>query len=206
MATTEDAGQLMARVMTGSDAAMASDALCVRLATPTELFVVDLSARDVRAFADPTRLDQPGVEVLLSQLQGRAPWNPPRRIWIELPADQCAPTLASELQTALTLYAARRADEAASEYREFRWSSAGFLVVGVGLALLGLAAQIWLTGHPPSSDPVIAGGLSLGLDVAIWVALWAPVSAFLQDWFPFARRRDRYRRLGCLPVEVRPIQ
>jgi hypothetical protein len=202
---TDGAGKPKGPRMSKSVGVIASDTLLVRLAAPVELFAVDLSARDPCALADPTRLDQPGVEALLSQLHGRAPWNPPRQIWIQLPAEHCTPTVASELQAALIVYAARRADETAREYHEFMWSSAGFLVGGVVLAVLGLAAQIWLVGHPPSADPIIAGGLSLGVDIAIWVALWAPISAFLQDWFPFARRRQRYRRLGRLPVQVHPL-
>ncbi|HEU0113903.1 MAG TPA: hypothetical protein VFQ80_04475 [Thermomicrobiales bacterium] len=188
-----------------SPSAKPAGTLDVSLLAFSELFTVDLTARDPRALADPRLLDQPGVEALLSQMEGRAPWNPARRIWIRLPADECTPAMARDLQAALTAYATRREQAAAREHREFMWSSAGFLCVGIVLTMLGLATQLWLTRHPPSADPVITGLLSLGLDVAIWVALWAPVAAFLQDWVPLVRRRQRYRSLGRLPVRVLPL-
>jgi hypothetical protein len=46
--------------------------------------------------------------------------------------------------------------------------------------------------------------LQTGLDVLIWVVLWAPISAFIHEWYPYERRQRAYEALARTPLELRP--
>lgn len=75
------------------------------------------------------------------------------------------------------------------------------LVIGVGfLAMCLLGSELLAKGAHSLWTQLV----SQSLTVAGWVAMWRPLQIYLYDWWPVRRRQLDYRRLGRMPVEVRP--
>jgi hypothetical protein len=73
----------------------------------------------------------------------------------------------------------------------------------LGLAFLALCLLANEAFAATAASPRIERIAKAGLIVAGWVALWRPMEIVLYDWWPIARQRRLYERLGRMPVEFR---
>jgi hypothetical protein len=169
------------------------------LRQPRHLLVADDEARDP---FDPLVAETPAIDRIVSPLMARWPWEPAPRVVIHVPADARRPDTAAQVRAGLTLYGERRLAELRDEWRGFLRTNLIFLCVGVAVAVIGLLLNPHLAQARWPIDPVVHDTLQTGLDVLIWVALWAPVSAFIYEWYPYERRQRACQALARTPLEL----
>ncbi|HEU5434376.1 MAG TPA: hypothetical protein VFU81_22070 [Thermomicrobiales bacterium] len=170
------------------------------LRQPRHLLVADEEPADP---FDPRVTETPAIDRIVSPLMARWPWEPLPRVIIHLPACEWQPETAPQMQAGLMLYGERRLAELRDEWRGFLRTNIFFLLVGVTVSVVGLLLNPQLAEAKWPIDPVVHDTLQTGLDVLIWVALWAPISAFIHEWYPYERRQRAYEALARTPIEVR---
>jgi hypothetical protein len=84
----------------------------------------------------------------------------------------------------------------------------GFGRIGRQSLLIGMTVLALCVLASRGAGAVLGSGnisrfMEESLIILGWVANWKPIEIFLYDWWPLARRRDLYRRLGAANVEVR---
>jgi hypothetical protein len=171
------------------------------LRQPRHILVADDAPSDP---FDPLATETPAVDRVLSALMSRWPWEPLPRVVIHLPPDFCQKETTAQVKAGLALYSERRLAELRDEWRAFLRTNLFFLVVGLTVVIAGLLINPHLAAARWPIDPVVHDSLQVGLDVLIWVALWAPISAFIHEWYPYERRQRAYRLLTKTPIETRP--
>jgi len=80
-----------------------------------------------------------------------------------------------------------------------RLGRASLLVGLLFLAACVAGAQLVFTGADVASSLLHEGLLIIG-----WVAMWRPLEILLYEWWPILQDARMYRRIACMPVEIRP--
>ena len=78
----------------------------------------------------------------------------------------------------------------------------GRLSLLVGLSFLGLClltSQLFVSVR----SELLPNFIQQGLTIAGWVAMWRPMEIYLYQWWPIRRRGKIFKKLGCMPIEVR---
>lgn len=101
---------------------------------------------------------------------------------------------------ALNRYFTYRAESASLELNElFRQ---GRLSLFIGLMVLAICLMANRAVDALFGPGQVGRYLGEGLIILGWVANWKPMEIFLYDWWPLAKRRNLYRRLGRATVSV----
>jgi hypothetical protein len=124
-------------------------------------------------------------------------------IAVHFPETEAQSKAARELGEAFRRYFSERAGVIQRDLKELFRVGRRSLGVGVSILIVCLVsahlAGAYLIGTP--FDRLVEESfLILG-----WVANWRPLEIFLYDWWPLARRRDLYRRLSAVTVELKPF-
>ncbi len=125
------------------------------------------------------------------------------KIVVHMPRDQVQSRAADELAGAMKRFFAYRADAVTRDLRElFRVGRMSFLIGIAVLAVCVIAAQYVdaILGDGPFTTVMRESLIILG-----WVANWRPLEIFLYEWWPIARRRNLYRRLGRAEVSLKAV-
>ena len=125
----------------------------------------------------------------------------PLQLEVQVAGTRAGSDSAAALQEAVHVHFRRRADSSRRELRELM--RRGRLSLAIGLVFLSacvLAADLVAVHLPPSR---LIGIVREGLTVAGWVAMWRPMEIFLYAWWPLARDRRLFERLGRMPVRAR---
>lgn len=122
-------------------------------------------------------------------------------IVVHAPRHELESEQAQQLGPALHSYFNYRADVVGRELKELFQIGRKSLIIGLSVLATCMAVA--------QSIPAIIGYGNVsrffgeGLIILGWVANWKPMEIFLYEWWPLARRRDLYRRLGQARVETR---
>ena len=122
------------------------------------------------------------------------------RIVVHLPKAEHKQAEERGLAKSLENFFNYRAEMISHQLKElFRQGSTAFAIglVVLSLCLFGSQMARSLLGAGP-----IAGLIEQSLIILGWVANWRPLEIYLYDWWPIARRRDLYRRLGRAEVRL----
>lgn len=173
----------------------------IELQLPDEraLFVFDEAAFDPW---DPDALDGPGVDRLLALLTERPLWARPPAVTFHLPPDRCGRTSPERLRQGLAAHAVRRRARLRTEQRVFVASNLVFAAIAAAAVVVAHQLGVRLTLHGLPADASLLATIQTGLDVLVWVALWVPIAALVQDWYPFARERRALALLERVPLTV----
>src|SRR5690606_15389686 len=99
-----------------------------------------------------------------------------------------------EIAAALNRYFTYRAEGASLDLNElFRQ---GRLSLFIGLMVLAICLMANRAVDVLVGPGQVGRYLGEGLIILGWVANWKPMEIFLYDWWPLAKRRNLYRRLG----------
>ncbi|MCA0200085.1 MAG: hypothetical protein LCH56_04520 [Proteobacteria bacterium] len=123
-------------------------------------------------------------------------------IVIHLPRAVCEGANSSEIEDAIRRYFQYRADLIGSDLKQlFR---TGRRALAIGLLMLGLCLALERLIEMWNASTEAARFVREGLVILGWVANWRPMEIFLYDWWPLAKRRALYRRLGMAHVTLQP--
>jgi len=125
------------------------------------------------------------------------------KIVVHLPQAQMTSRAASELPGAMKRFFAYRAEGVTRDLRELFRVGRLSLVIGVVVlvaCVVGAQYMDALLGVGPFASVMRESLVILG-----WVANWRPLEIFLYEWWPIARRRNLYRRLGAADVSLKPV-
>lgn len=124
----------------------------------------------------------------------------PVKLVLHLPEAALALPEAATLVPAVHNHFRLRAVHTGKELRQVL--KVGAISLCIGLTFLGVCVSLreFLPLLLPQGRSRI---LDEGLLIIGWVALWRPVEVFLYDWWPVRRRLLLYRKLACVPVDVR---
>ena len=140
----------------------------------------------------------PDAEEFIVSLAHEASVGAPLKLRIDLeqwPADD--PT--EVIRQAVHNHFAHRARLTDMEFRRLMKQGRTSLLIGLAfLASCLIATQTLLAGEKSTW----AGVLSESLTIAGWVAMWRPMQIYLYDWWPLSRRRQIYRKLSHMSVEL----
>jgi len=171
------------------------------LKEPKELFVFDPQKYDP---FDENALGESGFDYLVARVIGfwfRAPKIQTR---IFLPANQVHPETEQKMRRAMFSWCEDLLTANQRERIEFLINNTIFLAVAIIVLALVIWGQQELSRPEIVPDEGVRGWLVYGLDVLLWVALWAPFSAFLLEWFPLFRRYQAYRAMRHMHMTVLP--
>lgn len=171
------------------------------LKEPKELFVFDPQTYDP---FDENALGESGFDYLVARVIGfwfRAPQIETR---IFLPPDHVRPETEQKMRRAMFSWCEDLLTANRRERVEFLINNTIFLVVAIFVLALNYWGQQELGRPGVVPDEGVRGWLAYGLDVLLWVALWAPLSAFLLEWFPLFRRYQAYRAMRHMHMTVLP--
>lgn len=131
------------------------------------------------------------------------PRNQPLEIVIYAPEDELKSKEAAELSSALERYFNYRAEITSRDLNElFRVGRQSLLI---GVTVLGICVLMSRTARAVLGNGNLSSFAVESLIILGWVANWKPIEIFLYDWWPLARRRDLYRRLGAARVELSAV-
>jgi hypothetical protein len=131
------------------------------------------------------------------------PLDQPLSIVIHAPEGELNSEYANQMGPALSRYFNYRAEIIGRDLNElFRVGRRSLLI---GMTVLAVCVLVSRTATALLGAGNVSRFLEEGLIILGWVANWKPIEIFLYDWWPLARRRDRYRRLAVANVEVRPV-
>ena len=125
----------------------------------------------------------------------------PLKIIIHAPDDRLNSEYANQMSSALSRYFNYRSDLIGRDLNElFRIGRQSLLI---GMTVLAVCVLMSRAAVAVLGSGNISRFMEESLIILGWVANWKPIEIFLYDWWPLARRRDLYRRLGAANVEVR---
>ena len=125
----------------------------------------------------------------------------PFNIIIHAPDDRLNSEYANQMSSALSRYFNYRSDLIGRDLNElFRIGRQSLLI---GMTVLAVCVLVSRSAVAVLGSGNISRFMEESLIILGWVANWKPIQIFLYDWWPLARRRDLYRRLGAADVEVR---
>ena len=125
----------------------------------------------------------------------------PFNIIIHAPDDRLNSEYADQMSSALSRYFNYRSDIIGRDLNElFRIGRQSLLI---GMTVLAVCVLMSRAAVAVLGSGNISRFMEESLIILGWVANWKPIEIFLYDWWPLARRRDLYRRLGAANVEVR---
>ena len=125
----------------------------------------------------------------------------PFSIIIHAPGDRLNSEYADHMSSALSRYFNYRSDIIGRDLNElFRIGRQSLLI---GMTVLAVCVLMSRAAVAVLGSGNISRFMEESLIILGWVANWKPIEIFLYDWWPLARRRDLYRRLGAANVEVR---
>ena len=125
----------------------------------------------------------------------------PFNIIIHAPDDRLNSEYANQMSSALSRYFNYRSDIIGRDLNElFRIGRQSLLI---GMTVLAVCVLMSRAAVAVLGSGNISRFMEESLIILGWVANWKPIEIFLYDWWPLARRRDLYRRLGAANVEVR---
>jgi len=141
-----------------------------------------------------------GVEEYVVGWAGEMAGQEPISIMVHLPRAEVLDDEARHIEAAMQNYFAYRADVLGWDLRDlFRTGRAALLI---GIAVLAACVVIGKASAGVVGTGYFGRFYNEGLIILGWVANWRPVEIFLYDWWPLARRRRLYRRLGIAAVQV----
>jgi hypothetical protein len=148
----------------------------------------------------PKALDK-DVDEYVVRLARTARRGQPIEILVILPEMELETKAALELPSDFARYFVSRADLFQSDLSQLFRDGRRFLAIGMSILVACLVlAQI--AGTYLAEGP-FRRLVEQSLPILGWVANWRPLEIFLYDWWPLARRRDLYRRLSTVPVDVK---
>jgi hypothetical protein len=114
---------------------------------------------------------------------------------VHLPEKQLALPEAKNIGPAITRFFSYRAQVIGLELKELFRIGRRSLAIGATILVISIIASQSVAANlqPRPLGKVIEESLL----IFAWVANWRPIEIFLYEWWPIARRRDLYRRLGC---------
>jgi hypothetical protein len=143
-----------------------------------------------------------GVEAYIVDWARELPRELPLRIVVHVPPEEAGTDTARGLEAALQHFFAYRSHVIGRDIKElFR---TGRMALSVGLVALGLCLALGNLVAGRIGSEYLGRFIEEGLIIVGWVANWRPIEIFLYDWWPLARRRNLYTRLGAASVIVKP--
>jgi hypothetical protein len=133
---------------------------------------------------------------------GRGSSQHTRRSRVHLPEDQLATPGARDIGPAITKSFAYRAELTSLELKDPFRVGRRALLIGATVLIVSITASQAIAANLESRP--IARVVAESLVIFAWVANWRPIEIFLYEWWPIARQRNLYRRLGAAEVELRP--
>jgi hypothetical protein len=131
------------------------------------------------------------------------PLDQPLSVVIHAPEGELKSEYANQMGPALSRYFNYRAEIICRDLNELFRIGRRSLVIG--MTVLAVCVLVSRTATALLGAGHVSRFLEESLIILGWVANWKPIEIFLYDWWPLARRRDRYRRLAVANVEVRPV-
>jgi hypothetical protein len=125
----------------------------------------------------------------------------PIKITIQIPEKEAHTKAASQLPEAFARYFSYRADLLQRELNELYSLGRRFFVIGIAILVVCLGLSQVAGKYLPEGP--FRRLVEQSLPILGWVANWRPLEIFLYDWWPIARRRDLYRRLSAVPVQIK---
>ena len=166
---------------------------------PKEFFIFDAQTYDP---FDENALGMPGLDYLVAHITGfwlRAPRVTTR---VFLPAEKHTPQTEARLRRAVYMWCDDLLVSNRRERAEFLINNTIFLGIALLILIINWILQDEIVVPTRVYDPTLSGVISYGADVLVWVALWAPVSGFLLEWFPLYRRNQIYQSLREMKLSV----
>lgn len=173
------------------------------LADPKEFFIFDPQTYDP---FDETGLGTAGLDYLVARVTGfwlRAPRVTTRVI---LPSEKYTPQTEARLRRAVFVWCDDLLVSNQRERVEFLINNTIFLAIAILILLLNWFLQDEIVAPARAFDPAMSDILTYGLDILVWVGLWAPVSGFLLEWFPLYRKNQIYKSLREMNLSVQPAR
>jgi hypothetical protein len=121
---------------------------------------------------------------------------------VHVPASDARAGTSQELNEAFHRYFAGRAAAAQRDLNELFRVGRRSLAIGIPILVACFASARLVAGYVTENE--LQRLVEEGLLILGTVANWRPLEIFLYDWWPVARRRDRYQRLAAATVELKP--
>jgi hypothetical protein len=146
-------------------------------------------------------LDQEAEEYIVNWAR-ELPDKRPIRIAVHVPAGEAQAGTSQELNEAFHRYFAGRAVAAQHDLNELFRVGRRSLAIGIPILVACFVAARLVAAFVMENE--VQRLIEESLLILGSVANWRPLEIFLYDWWPLARRRNRYRRLAAATVELRP--
>lgn len=172
----------------------------LHLQEPKQFFVFDAQTYDP---FDENSLGEPALNYLLARVLGFWFRAPRLRVVVYLPPAYCDEQVENRLRRANYVWCADLLTTNRRERTEFLINNSIFLAAALLILFIVYSLEIEIVNPALIQDPTARGILNYALDILIWVALWAPVSGFLIEWFPLFRAHQAYRALQDMQLIVR---
>jgi len=173
----------------------------LHLKEPKEFFVFDPHTYDP---FDEQALGEPALNHLMERVIGFWFRAPNVRTVVYLPPHYCNENTENLLRRANYAWCEDLLIANRRERTEFLINNSLFLGAALLILVVVYFLEIEIVNPAFIQDATARGVLNYALDILIWVALWAPVSGFLIEWFPLFRAHQAYRTLQHMQLEVRP--
>ncbi|TAH50372.1 MAG: hypothetical protein EYC68_14440 [Chloroflexota bacterium] len=168
---------------------------------PRELFVFHPQTYDP---FDENALGEPGLDYMVARMIGFWFTAPNVRTRVYLPPEKLAADTEARMRRAMRSWCEDLLVANQRERAEFLVNGSIFLVVAIVVLIVNWFVQNEIITPQRVPDDTLRSAFSYGLDVVVWVALWAPISAFLLEWFPLFRRHQAYKALRDMHLTVHP--
>ena len=173
-----------------------------------ESILIELKLRDVMQLfnsLDPAPfhekdLDDDAVEYIVGTAQ-EFPLKTPLRLRLHVPPEAATKESSENVGEAIRNFFEYQTEVADRELRQKLRQGRASLVIGLLFLFTCVSARALVA---PAGSGMLHDIVQEGLLISGWVAMWRPIQIFLYDWWPIRHRRQLYRKLSHLKVEVHP--